>query len=161
MRRLRFFLIISLALVLVTAGCSLFTGKKEQWKPVKPEKRSFVHTVRFSGETLNIVARWYTGSEKYAKSLADANPNINSNHLLIGDRVFIPKDLLKVGKSMPEKFVKKILAKPKKKKAKKKTSVKKKKIAAKPELEKPKNEIPPPKPEPPSEENELDLFGPK
>jgi len=88
------------------------TKKSGQWEPVQPGQRSFVHTVKWPGETLAIISLWYTGSEKNAEELADNNPNINPGQLIIGDRIFIPNNMLMRRDSMTEEFVEKSLPKP-------------------------------------------------
>jgi hypothetical protein len=64
-----------------------------------------MHTVRWPGESLSLIAKWYTGSYKNWRTLAKANPRINADHIKIGDKIIIPKKLLKTKKSMPRDFV--------------------------------------------------------
>ena len=58
-------------------GCVEPGKKHDAWQPVTPKKTSFVHMVQWSGETLPIIAKWYTGDSDNWQFLADANPNIN------------------------------------------------------------------------------------
>jgi hypothetical protein len=64
-------------------------------------RAGYVHTVRWQGETLCLIARWYTGSWKNWRTLADSNGAINPDRLVIGDRVAIPENLLKNRKPLP------------------------------------------------------------
>jgi len=102
------------------------------------EKKSyFTHTVKFAGETISIIAGWYTGNIENWRALAEANPNIDPQRIFGGNRILIPEDLLKTREPMPKEFVDGFY-KPKKGKA------------------------PTAKPGPsPTKEEEIELFGPK
>lgn len=67
----------------------------------------FSHVVRFNGETLGLVARWYTKNEQNADRIAQHNLNLtNLNGALApNSRVLIPRSLLKTEKLMPAEFV--------------------------------------------------------
>jgi len=71
--------------------------------PAKP--RFYVHKIRWSGETLSHIARWYTGSTKNWKAIVKFNPGINPKLILIGDKILIPEDLLKTRQPMPREFL--------------------------------------------------------
>jgi hypothetical protein len=71
--------------------------------PAKPSP--YEHTVRWTGETLSLIAQWYTGSWRNWKALADANPNLNPDRIAIGDVILIPTDLLKTQQPLPHDFV--------------------------------------------------------
>lgn len=68
-------------------------------------RAGYIHTVRWQGETLSLIARWYTGSWKNWKALADLNRSINPDRLVIGDKVVIPEALLKNRKPLPRDLV--------------------------------------------------------
>jgi Tfp pilus assembly protein FimV len=110
-------------------------------KALPPDETYFTHTVKWSGETLFIIAAWYTGNRENWKALAEAmmqaNPNANIHRIFIGNKVLIPESLLKTRDPMPKEFVDNFYQKPKAEKA-------------------------PPKPTPSqTEEEEPKLFGPK
>jgi hypothetical protein len=110
--------------------------KKIQAKPpVKPAY--YEHKVRWSGESLSIIAKWYTGSFDNWKTLAKANPKLNPSRIHMGQKVRIPEGLLKTREPMPQSFLSEI--------------GKKKEKSSPPESE----------PPPPSKEEEPQLFGPK
>jgi len=69
--------------------------------PTEPEARFYIHRVRWPGETLSIIAQWYTGSWKNWKALSNANPTLDPNQIVIGVNIFIPEDLLKSRDPMP------------------------------------------------------------
>lgn len=71
----------------------------------KPTPNFYVHRVRWKGETLFIIARWYTGSGKNWKAVSKANPKLNPNRMIINDNIFIPEDLVKYRKPMPLSFM--------------------------------------------------------
>jgi len=76
-----------------------------------PPRAGYLHTVRWQGETLCLIAQWYTGSWKNWKILADSNVAINPDRLVIGDRVAIPEGLLKNRKPLPRDLVLSLAAK--------------------------------------------------
>ncbi|MBU2498774.1 MAG: LysM peptidoglycan-binding domain-containing protein [Proteobacteria bacterium] len=93
-----FFLFATLSIL---TGCaSLSDLMKTGRKPA-----TFIHTVKWAGESLSIIAKWRTGSLENWKALAQANPKIDPNRLQIGEEIRIPQDLLKNKKPMPEDFV--------------------------------------------------------
>ena len=67
------------------------------------------HRIRWPGETLSVVSKWYTGRYTNWKKLANHNPEINPNHIRIGQKIYIPKSLLKTREPLPEKFAAKRL----------------------------------------------------
>jgi hypothetical protein len=69
----------------------------------------FEHTVHWPGETLSLIAKWYTGEYRNWKKLADHNPEINPKHIVIGQQIFIPANLLKTREVLPQKVAAKCL----------------------------------------------------
>jgi hypothetical protein len=106
--------------------------------PTPPPKSSpYYHSINWNGETLSIIAAWYTGNGKNWPALAKANPDLNPNLITWGDEILIPEQLLKTREPMPKAFVEHFYQKPKK-------------------------ESPRPKSQPiQTEKDELVLFGPK
>ena len=70
-----------------------------------PEPRFYIHRVRWPGETLSIIAQWYTGSLKNWTVLSKTNPTLDLKRIVIGANIFIPEDLLKSHKPMPFSFL--------------------------------------------------------
>jgi LysM repeat protein len=136
--------ILGFALILVFTGCTQMRQLRERVlptgaEPEPPKKPTYYgHTVRWTGESLSIIAKWYTGSSENWKGLAKANPKINPSRIYIGQKIRIPENLLKTREPMPQSFVASFG--PKKKKS-----------------------SPPSEPAtpPPSDEKEPTLFGPK
>ncbi len=108
-------------------------SKQIKAKP-PPRPAYYEHKVRWSGESLSIIAKWYTGSLENWKALAKANPKINPSQIYLGQEVRIPGNLLKTRKPMPKSFLS--------------------------DVGKEKAKAPPSEPQPPVEE-EPQLFGPK
>jgi len=100
----------------------------------------FTHTVKHSGETISIIAAWYTGDLDNWKVLAEVmtknNPNADIKRIYVGNKILIPENLLKTRETMPLEFVDSFYKKSKPEKA-------------------------PPKPVPSEAEEEPKLFGPK
>jgi hypothetical protein len=69
------------------------------------EPLGFVHTVRWPGESLSLIALWYTGSSANWVGLAKANPKLKPNLIRIGDEIVIPQGLMKNEAPMPRGFL--------------------------------------------------------
>ena len=63
----------------------------------------YEHTVRWPGESLSLIAKWYTGSFMNWKKLAGANPGINPDLIKANDVILIPSDLVKTREPLPQK----------------------------------------------------------
>ncbi|MGA1790179.1 MAG: LysM peptidoglycan-binding domain-containing protein [bacterium] len=141
MKKLFLLSIIGVILISANVGCGILNKKNKEWKPIEPQRTSFVHIIKLPGETLQIIAKWYTGDSKNWTALADANPIINPDRIFVGNHIFIPKDLLKTRKPLPKEFITAYYQKPKQNR---------------------KKEITQSKSTPPSNvEDEFILFGPK
>jgi hypothetical protein len=67
--------------------------------------------VRYSGETISIIAAWYTGDGENWKALVRANPKIDPKLISEGNEILIPERLLKTREPMPKKFVSRFYSK--------------------------------------------------
>ena len=63
----------------------------------------YKHTVRWPGESLSLIASWYTGTPKNWRKLAKANPRLNPNRIKGGNVILIPLPLLKTRVLLPQK----------------------------------------------------------
>lgn len=70
----------------------------------EPEVQYYTHTIRWPGENLIRIARWYTGSGNNWLQIIEANPTIDPKRIRIGDSILIPEDLLKTQEPMPESY---------------------------------------------------------
>jgi hypothetical protein len=77
--------------------------------------------VRYRGETISIIAAWYTGDGENWKALAQANPQINPTLIFEGNEILIPERLLKTREAMPPKFVNRFYSKSMKEKGRPKS----------------------------------------
>ena len=66
---------------------------------------SYIHQVRWKGETLSIIAKWYTGTYGNWKVLAMLNPSLDPNRIFVGNRIRIPRRLMKTSQQMPQDFI--------------------------------------------------------
>jgi hypothetical protein len=62
----------------------------------------FAHTVKQNGETMEMIANWYTGNATNWKAIARANPKLNPNHLIAGNEIYIPSKILKTRQPIPK-----------------------------------------------------------
>ncbi|MGA1844626.1 MAG: LysM peptidoglycan-binding domain-containing protein [bacterium] len=106
--------VIGVILAVLTVGCGILTKDAREWQPVKPRDTAYVHTVKWQGETLQVIAAWYTGNKENWQALSDANPVINPDRLSIGNQIFIPQELLKSREPLPREFIARLYEKPKK-----------------------------------------------
>jgi hypothetical protein len=67
-------------------------------------RKCYRHTVRWPGESMSLIAKWYTGSAKNWRKLAKANPRINPNRIKKGNIIAIPPALLKTKEPLPQKI---------------------------------------------------------
>ncbi len=65
----------------------------------------FVHKVRWPGEMLTFIARWYTGAISNWEAIAAANPTLKPHRIFIGDEIIIPDNLLKTRTPMPRNYL--------------------------------------------------------
>ena len=93
-------------------------------KETKPQPVFYLHTVKYSGETLSVIALWYTGSHGNWKEIAQANPDVNPNRIFPGNEILIPEGLLRTRDPLSKEFVDRINAKTKKEKPKADTQAK-------------------------------------
>ena len=85
--------------------------KTSNLKKPTPEPRVFLHKVRWPEETLSHIAKWYTGTVKNWKAIAEINPELDPKKIDIGDTISIPEDLLTSRKPMPHSFVQPVVRK--------------------------------------------------
>lgn len=69
-----------------------------------------VHYVSYKGETLSIIARWYTFDRANAGRIARINKLLNPNLLEIGDVIVVPAYLLRNTKRLTEEAVTRLRA---------------------------------------------------
>jgi len=102
--------IILRPLIIVTS-CLLLCSCMFQQQPVAPleeiseEPVYFIHTIEHPGESLWIIANWYTGDGAQWKTLLEQNPELNPYGLQLGDKISIPEDLLTNSKPLPRRVV--------------------------------------------------------
>jgi len=113
--------------ILLSVGCSIFQPTGQEKVPPEtpvplatkqaldspqdvpplppPEVKYLSHKIKWPGENLSLIARWYTGSAKNWTRLVEANPGIEPRRIKIGDSILIPEDLLKTRQPMPIEFL--------------------------------------------------------
>ena len=139
--------VLIIILLLLTASCKggpSSTVNGVSGGPAVPPTTYYTHTVKWPGETVSIIAGWYTGDIENWKALGKANPGINPNRISSGLKIIIPEYMMKTHSPMPKEFVDSFYPKPRQPK------------------EPSKPVTPPSKPvTPTAEEEEPVLFGPK
>ena len=84
-------------------------------QPEPPKEPPYlVHTVKWPGETLALIAKWYTGDTENWRAIAKANPKLDPRRIRLGSQIQIPSELLKNREPMPREFVTGGGAKPRK-----------------------------------------------
>lgn len=124
-----------LAMTILFAGCAASDEKKapaqEQVNPppsksltAEPgrppaEVKYYVHTVKWSGETVSIIAGWYTGDIQNWRALAQANPDIDPDRIHTGMQIRIPEEIIKSKTPMTKGYVDSFYSKARKRPGKK------------------------------------------
>jgi len=80
-------------------------GMERKAPPPLPVADYFTHKVRWPGESLSIIAKWYIGSLQDWKLLAKHNPELNPNQIYVGDAIRIPKSRMRTQDPLPREFV--------------------------------------------------------
>ena len=92
------------------AADSKSSSSEDEETSIKSDRiHYFEHRVKWSGETLSLIAKWYTGSYGNWKAIAQANPGLNPNRIAVGDIINIPPEMMKTKKPLPRKVVSKTL----------------------------------------------------
>ena len=97
-----------LTILLFCSGCAqmkTYFKSRSDSASTSEQESYYAHKVRWEGETLSLIAKWYTGDQRNWKALAKANPWLNPNDISTGHKIFIPRNLLKTSKRMPHDFV--------------------------------------------------------
>ena len=85
---------------------SKFSSSEDEEKSIEPDRiHYFEHRVKWPGETLSLIAKWYTGSYGNWKAIARANPGLNPNRIAVGDIINIQPEMMKTKKPLPRKVV--------------------------------------------------------
>ena len=64
----------------------------------------YLHRVQRRGETLILIASWYTGSGNNWGAIAQANPGLDPLRIQIGEGIRIPGNLLRTRNAMPADY---------------------------------------------------------
>lgn len=96
------FLVVVLFCCACLAGCAGVGEKGGQSAEARQDV--YVHLVEWPGETLPMIAQWYTGNKDNGKILSRTSPDIVPDRLEVGDHVLIPLALMKNSTKMPREF---------------------------------------------------------
>lgn len=72
---------------------------------VEPTAENFIHEVKWPGESLSIIAGWYTGDIQNWKALSPFNPHVKPDVIRMGDRIVIPRSMMKTQEPMPKAYL--------------------------------------------------------
>lgn len=104
-----------LSILIFFSACSSVT-------PVAVDSDKYSHQVKFKGESLALIAGWYTGDTKNWEQLAKVNNLENPKKIEIGQVLLIPNAMLTRFEPLPESIIE--TKKPKAKSATLKTTSK-------------------------------------
>lgn len=112
--------LVGLVMIVLCAGCATSDGTKAQGQDppagtslttgpgqVTPagEGTYYIHTIKWSRETVSIIAGWYTGDIQNWRALAEANPDIEVNKVHPGMKIRIPERLMTTKAPMTKEHV--------------------------------------------------------
>ena len=97
--------------IVVVFGLSACLAKKPEPlpsspPPLPPVQADLEHVVKFKGETLGIIANWYTGKTANWSVIQKANTGLKPEKIRIGDKILIPSGIVVKNAPLPEAFVK-------------------------------------------------------
>ncbi len=96
---------LALLLLLSVSACGRQAPPPPQ-EPVEPPKPSMIeHTVQYRGETLGLIARWYTGKTTNWQEIVAANPGLRPERINLGDTIMIPAELVTNSAPLPSSAV--------------------------------------------------------
>lgn len=73
--------------------------------PRAPAETYYDHYVKYQGETLGLIASWYTGSPNNWKAILQHNPGLDPRRIRKGDLVQVPRSFMVKDVPMTQKFV--------------------------------------------------------
>lgn len=87
-----------LTIMIALSGCSWFESKSNYGDV------PYRHKVKYRGESIGILAEWYTGDITNWQKVVAINKNIDPEKIEIGDIILIPKELIIRKESLTEEF---------------------------------------------------------
>ncbi len=99
---IKYLQLIGLFFALALSSCSSRSPKTPQADQVKPP---LYHVIKSDGETVAIIAKWYTGEVKNWKEIVKVNPRLDPANITVGDSIMIPGDLIHIREEMPKEFL--------------------------------------------------------
>lgn len=101
------------ALIIIIASCVFVTACNKpstppSAEPVVVQEPDIEHTVRYPGETLAVISKWYTGRATNWNAIMDNNPGLRPERINLGQMIMIPRALVVEERPMPRDFVKSV-----------------------------------------------------
>lgn len=93
-------------MLLVVAACGRQAPPPPDASPEPPKPAMLEHTVQYRGETVGLIARWYTGRSSNWQEIVAANPGLRPERINIGDTIMIPAEIVVNDQPMPASAVK-------------------------------------------------------
>jgi hypothetical protein len=94
------------SLVLILGSACTAWQRDPHANPEDPGAQYFVHRVAFQGETLGLIAGWYTGSAANWQEILKSNPGVDVRKLKQGDTINIPRALVVKETALPKSLLK-------------------------------------------------------
>lgn len=82
-------------IVIFSVLCVGLNACHRRSKPDSEQNSTIAHEVKLQGESLGVIAAWYTQDSKNWKLIKEANPKIDPNRINIGDIIKVPTALIK------------------------------------------------------------------
>jgi hypothetical protein len=70
------------------------------------QKAPLTHIVKYQGETLGVISKWYTGSSENWRAILKANPKLDVYRMKLGQNIIIPETLIKRRDKFPQTYLK-------------------------------------------------------
>lgn len=95
----------SALLLIATSLFAVACSGRSQPAPVVVEPKFLTHEVKYSGETLGVIAAWYTGKTANWPMIEAANPGLKPTRIRLGDLIQIPEELVVKSDPLPKSAV--------------------------------------------------------
>lgn len=96
--------ILSALAAVICSGCCMLGGSSSSAPERELQRSSYLeHRVKYPGETLGLISKWYTGNLANWQVITRHNPQLEVNRMQLGSTVLIPSDLVVNNSPLPKR----------------------------------------------------------
>lgn len=94
--------VLVFCLLLIQTGCVF---RQNDNNKNDASQSVFKHKIEHPGETLGLIAKWYTNKSSNWVLIAEANPDIRPNHLQLGQIIAVPRSIMVRSTAISQEFI--------------------------------------------------------